>query len=307
MSLFRRRRRDAEPDETFPYLSADAAARIRSLVREAFAEQGIEVVVHADHVTGADGLTFGLGNVAAACHGEERGERAWPGVVREHVRIIAGAVTAASPLDTRSREEVLADLHVRVLAAEGLPPEFAAYAREVAPGLAEVLALDLPDSVAYLGAAHVARFGPLDELRAAALANTGRVRADRHEVLRRDGGSFDVLLGDSVYLASTVVLLPEVLEREGLVPDPTLGVFVAVPFRHQLAVHVVRDASAVPSLQLLAQFAATGCTEGVGPIVPDVYWWRAGEWERVTEVGDHGIRIHVGPELGDVLDRLTAG
>ena len=86
--------------------------------------------------------------------------------------------------------------------------------------------------------------------------------------------------------------------------DPELGAFVAVPNRHQLDFHVLRDATALPSLQVLVGWALAGFDGAPGAINPDVYWWRPSGCQRLTSVGPDGIRVDVGHELDEVLERL---
>ncbi|MFE7953105.1 hypothetical protein [Streptomyces sp. NPDC057426] len=59
MGFFRRSpkrgRRDAPRDPEFSFFSADEGARFRAQVREAFAEQGLEVTVYPDMVSDSAG------------------------------------------------------------------------------------------------------------------------------------------------------------------------------------------------------------------------------------------------------------
>lgn len=65
------------PDGAFPYWSADQADRFRALVHAAFAEAGTEVTIHVGHAVDAGNRRPGLGNIAAVCHNDGRGEGAW--------------------------------------------------------------------------------------------------------------------------------------------------------------------------------------------------------------------------------------
>ena len=65
MPLFRKRPTgEAGPDEALTFLSVPQATDVRILVRQAFAEFGIEVTVLAGHVIDDAGRQFGLWNVA---------------------------------------------------------------------------------------------------------------------------------------------------------------------------------------------------------------------------------------------------
>lgn len=129
MALFRRRRGAGdEPDPAFPAITARQADRIRALLREALAERGVEVVVHADHVSSAGGFQYGLTNLVAMCRADGRGERAWPAIVRGQVQgLLAGG--GGEQLDGLDRDEVLADVHLRVMPTIDVPPMISSDAR----------------------------------------------------------------------------------------------------------------------------------------------------------------------------------
>jgi hypothetical protein len=306
MPIFGNRHPSDEPhDETFAFFTTSQAALFRDLVRQGFAEAGLEVTAYADHVVDASGRVFGLGNVAAECHNDERGERAWREITSRHTDRIVRATDAPSPFDTMTRAELYAATYPRLMSSQDLRQVQVTYAREVAEGIREVLNVDLPESVATFLDEHVERFGPLEDLRRAGLANLRTVTFDQHEVLEHQGGRVDILLGDSMFVASTLVVLPEVLAGLGLPAPGPRGVFVAVPFRHQLAFHVLQDATAIPSLNVMAAFARAGFDDAPGPVSPDVFWWRDGSLDKLTVNDPDGIRIDVGPELADVLDELA--
>jgi hypothetical protein len=298
---------EGEPrDETFAFFSTSQAALFRDLVRQGFAEAGLEVTAYADHVVDSSGRVFGLGNVAAECHNDERGERAWREITSRHTDRIVRATDAPSPFDTMRPAELYAATYVRLMPTRDLHQVRVTYAREVSDDIREVLNVDLPESVATYLDEHVERFGPLADLRRAGLANLRTVTFDQHEVLEHQGGRVDILLGDSMFVASTLVVLADVLAGLGIPPPGPRGVFVAVPFRHQLAFHVLHDATAIPSLNVMAAFARAGYDDAPGPVSPDVFWWRDGVLERLTVNEPDGIRIEVGPELTDVLNELAA-
>ncbi|QGN59202.1 hypothetical protein [Nostocoides sp. HKS02] len=304
MALFSRRPRvpDTAPDDAFPYWSSIAAGEFRRMVRAAFAEVGREVQVFPDHVVDSQGTQFGLANLAASCHSDERGRKAWAQLVQEHVRRITSSMGGPSAFDQLDDEDVLSATYCRVMPTADLIPAMS-YAEEIAPGLALVLNLDLPETVQYFMDEHIERFGRA-ALMAAGMKNLRTVREDKREALQHQGGSIEVLLGESVFTASLLLILDEVLDRHDFAIDPELGAFVALPNRNQLDFHVLRERSAVPSLQLLAGFAAAGYRDATGPLSPDVYWWRPGSIERVSRLSDDGVRIEVSPDLAERLDAL---
>ncbi|MFI2212544.1 hypothetical protein [Streptomyces sp. NPDC020141] len=312
MGLFRRRPkrdgRDAPRDPEFAYFSADEGARFRALVREAFAEQGIEVLLHADVVSDNAGRRFGLANLAAVLHNDDRGPRAWPELVRRHVGMVLRTMDAPSALETLSTEQIRSQLYPRILGAEGFDPENFEYARSPAPGLHEIIALDLPESVMMLTDDALAPLGDLPYLREQSLYNLRGLPIEGHETVKGDGGMrFEVVLGDSFYTASRVLTLESVVREttgEQLTAD---GALVAMPFRHQLAFHVIRDAGVIPALNAMASFAASGFVDTPGAVSPYVYWWRSGTLTQLSdreEEGD-GLRIVVGEEFQALLQRLV--
>ncbi|MER5767226.1 hypothetical protein [Streptomyces sp. NPDC001985] len=314
MGLFRRRPkrdgRDRPRDPAFGYFSADEGARFRALVREAFAEQGLEVSIHPDVVSDNAGRQFGLANLAAVLHNDDRGPRAWPDLVRRHVGMVLRTMDAPSALDTLSTEQIRSQLFPRVLGADGFDPENFDYARSPASGLYEILALDLPESVMMLTDDALEPLGDLHYLRQQALYNLRGLPIEGHETVKGDAGMrFEVLLGDSFYTASRVLTLEHAVREttgEQLTAD---GALVAMPFRHQLAFHVIRDAGVIPALNAMAGFAASGFVDTPGAITPYVYWWREGTLTQLSdrdEDGD-GLRIVVGEEFQELLERLLGG
>lgn len=308
MGIFRRgpgvpaRVPSSAPDETFPYWSAEEAQRFRAMVRTALAEAGVEATVYADYAQDAGGRQFGLGNIAARCSRDERGERGWPAAIGDHVRRMLAATEGPHPFQTLPRSGILAATYLRLIGA-GDVGDNKSYARPVAAGLAEVLNLDRPETVAYFTDDQVSQFG-YPELRAAGLANLRTVRPDERQTLRRDGGTIEVLAGDSLFTASLLLVLEDVLAGYGLAADPAFGVFAAVPTRHLLALHVPAGAAAVPSLNMLAGFAAAEYRDAAGTVSPDVYWWRPGGIRRISELTPDGVQIQADEELLPVLEAL---
>ncbi|MER5888247.1 hypothetical protein ABT160_30870 [Streptomyces sp. NPDC001941] len=313
MGLFRRGPKrdgaDVPRDAEFGFFSEGEGSRFRAQVREAFAEYGLEVTVYADMVADSSGRQFGLGNLAAVLHNDDRGPRVWPELVRQHVGMVLRTMDAPSALDTLPPEQIRAQLYPRVIGGEGLNPQTFGYARAVAPGLYEILALDLPESVMMLTDEALEPLGDLGELRERALHNLRALPVEGHETVKdADGMRFEVVLGDSFYTASRVLALDELVRRitgQELPPD---GALVAMPFRHQLAFHVIRDTGVIPSLNAMASFAASGFTDTPGAISPYVYWWRGGTLTQLSdrdEDGD-GLRIVVGDDFQELLERLVA-
>lgn len=314
MRLFRRgsRRdpRDTPRDPAFSFFSVDEAAHFRAQVREAFAEHGLEVTLYEGAVVDNAGRQFGLGNLAAVCHNDDRGPRAWGELARRHAAMVLRTVDGPSALDTLPPAQIRAQLYPRVISGEGLDAENFGYARYVAPGLYELLALDLPESVMMLTDEALGQLGETERLRRRAMDNLRELPVEGRETVTGDEGMrFEVVVGDSFYTASRVLALETVVRQttgQQLTAD---GALVAMPFRHQLAFHVIRDAGVVPSLAGMAMFAASAFEDTPGAISPYVYWWRGGVITQLSQKGAEGddeVRIVVDDDFQEVLARLTA-
>lgn len=298
----------AQHDDALPFFTEDEAARFRALVRSTFAELGMEVVVHADRMETDDGRTFGLWNLAAACHNDEDGEVAWPAAIERHVRVTTAA-TARDDLAEMSDEELMSSVYVRLVEAASmgaLGREDVDYAEEVVPGVLRLLVVDLPETVATPARSRLEERAPLARLLDQGWRNL-RSLLDREDFeldrLEHDGAEITILLGESMMTASLVLMFPEVVER--WLPGSTLerGAFVCLPYRHQLAFHVIDDPErALKTLTVLPQFAVHGFNDGTGPLSPHTYWWRDGELHQLTTVEDGGrIALTLGPELEALL------
>lgn len=311
MGLFRRSSRNdagsTRRDEVFGFLTDAQAARVRELAQQAYAELGIETVIAADHLVGSDGTVYGLSNLMAACGNTDR-EREWPELVRRHCRSIVTAMAddrdpAALPL-----EEMLSRVYLRLIGISTLPADWReglGYGRVLTDDLVELLFLDYPESVRTLYQATVDVFGE-DVLRQAGLENLLREPIDAVETLDcGDGARASVVIGESVYTASRVLALPDLLRRvygERSYPN---GVIVGIPFRHQVVLHPIDSRAVVPAIQRLADFTYAGFTEGVGSVSPYLYWWRDGALRRLTFPGeDGGLVVRCDEEFTGVLNSL---
>lgn len=316
MALFgRRRRRDddrspvqpADPDDALTFLGAEDAQRVRSLVRRAFADRGIEVTVYADHVVDDSGRQFGLWNVAAACHQDDRGRSAWAEVVDQHVGRVLASMDAPDPFDGLDPEGARSRTYARLYERDGVPDLTGFPHREFAPGLVEMLALDLPEAVAVYNDERAAVFGGPGVLREWGLQNLRREPVEHHERIELpDGGGFDVLLGSSVYTASRALLMPWLAAEVAGEEAGRHGWLLSVPNRQQLVWHLVRDVTVVPSLQAMAGFTAAGFGDSPGPLSPHVYWWDGTSYQQLTRIDEDGsLAIVVEARFQAVLEELA--
>jgi hypothetical protein len=313
VGLFRRKSRrdprDTPRDAGFSFFSVHEAALFRAQVREAFAERGLEVDVYEGSVVDNAGRQFGLGNLAAVCHNDDRGSRVWGELIRRHVRMVLRTIEGPSALDTLPPAQIRAQLYPRVIRGDGLDAENFGYARYVAPGLYELLALDLPESVMMLTDDALGKLGDAGPLRDRAMANLRDLPVEGMETVEDDNGMrFEVVVGDSFYTASRVLALETLVRQATGQQLSENGALVAMPFRHQLAFHVIRDTSVIPSLTGMAVFAATGYEDTPGAISPYVYWWRGGTFTQLSheaEDGD-GLQVVIDEDFQELLERLVA-
>lgn len=292
MSIFprvpRRDPRDAPRDPEYGFLSVDEGSLFRSQVRAAFAERGLEVTLGPGVAGDSSGRHFGLTHLASLCHHEPGGRKRWPRLIRGHVDALLRTVDGPSPLEALTPNQLRARLHPWVVTEDVIGPDADRYrhTRPVAPGLCEVLALDLDEGVMTLTDDLLAPLGDLDGLRERALDNLRALPVESHTELRGAGSiRFDVLMCDSFFTASRVRALgPLIRDLTGTAPGPD-GALVALPHRHQLAFRAIespRDTSLVGTLNALSAFAHANFTEAVGAVSPDVYWWHGGDLTRLV-------------------------
>jgi hypothetical protein len=295
------------PDSYLPFLTAVQADRVRYLIRQAFAERGRETTVFADHLRDDQGAEFGLWNVAAACHNDPRGEPAWPGITAEYVSSLVEGIDH-NALVTLTPQEAQSRVYVKLTPADAFPSRHGlSYLDETVPGLLEALVIDFPGTAVSLSDSEVARLGGKAVLREAGLARLRALPPLQHKHLAApDGATIEVLHGESVYTASRVLVMDDLLNQTpGAGTGTPHGVLAAMATRNQIAIHLIRGRSAVPSLKLLARFALAGFTDGIGRLSPNVFWWRDDHWAQVTQLDTDGtIRVLDNPDLTSIIGRL---
>ncbi|MFD9827997.1 hypothetical protein ACFWXB_11040 [Tsukamurella tyrosinosolvens] len=302
MGLFGRKKSvDDQPDPYLELLTIRDADRLRALSRTVLAEKGFEAEVRGDHVLTADGRTFGLDNLMRKVRGA--GPAEWDGVVREHFAAMLRPPDE-EPDEAQMRERIIARLW-DVTATDGRMSFD--YALEWQPGVAELLAVDYPDRVSILSDGSVREMAPLGPWYDRARRNLWRELTEtaevRVETVEHDGHRFQCALSESVYTASGALLLADLLSR--WVPDIDLsgGVLFAVPFRNQLAFAACSSAeAALGGLMLLPVFAANGYSDGVGPVSPNVYYWRDGTVTQISGISDDALNVTPPPELLEIIN-----
>lgn len=310
MALFSRRGQDA----VFAFMTAADAGRVRSLVREAFAEHGLEVSVLGDHVQDSSGRGFGLRNVMSSCHADERGRAAWPAVVRDHVRKVLASTAVPAPdlFAALTAGEAARRTYARLYEAASVPDLAERPYREFAPGLVEMLALDLPEAVSAYPRGAVDRLGGWAALHSRGMANLAGDRDDERvlqQVNGPQGGRFHLLVGSSAYTASQALRMPGLAAELAGEEPGEFGWVLSVPNRNQLAWHMIRNADAVMAIHAMAIFARLGYSDWPGPLSPHVYWWDGSGYQQLTEEGsgEGAVMVVASAEFAAVLERLPEG
>ncbi|NMD57748.1 MULTISPECIES: hypothetical protein [Tsukamurella] len=297
-------RKKSVEDQRDPYLdllTIRDADRLRSLARTVLAENGFEAEVRGDHVRTADGRTFGLDNLMRKARAG--GASAWDGIVREHFAAMLRPFDE-EPDEAEMRERIIARLWDVTATDERMTFD---YALEWQPGVAELLTVDHPDRVSILGDGSARDLAPLGPWYDRARRNLFRELTDnaelRVETVEHDGHRIQCALSDSVYTASGALLLPDVLPRWVPGIDLSGGVLFGVPFRNQLAFAACSDAaSALGGLMLLPVFTANGYSDGVGPVSPNVYYWRDGAVAQISSIADDALNVTPPPELLEIIN-----
>lgn len=297
MPLFRRRRPD--PPEWAGFFDPDAWHEFSQLVRDETGRRGwphdfaLGIVVHA-------GMTMGLSNLAQICHGAPREE--WAQLVGQHFSTLDGDLE----IRFQSAEQAHAAMRARLIDDDYLSGrDVPLVGRRVGNDLTVVLAYDLPDTVHLPGREKVLEWGDEAELLELALENTRRepdLELTRHDYDEAQGGptSIWLLTGDSFFTA-THGLWAEAFDR----PPSEHGTLVAVPNRHAVLAHPIRDLGVVGAIQIMLPLARDLWTEGPGTLSDGLYWLRDGFLERLeTRVDGDAVTFAPSEELMDVLNGL---
>jgi hypothetical protein len=290
-----------EVDEYLTYFTVAQAAEFRRLVARSFAAVGRDVDVYPDRIADAGGTTLGLWNIGALCVGADLDD--WPALIDDHVRLVT---TPAPHVADLSPEELESGLVLRLVETGCVPePDTLGHARVVAPGLLEVLSVDVGESLATPSRDELAGREAIGWLIARARANLRALLADdglqAEPVGESACGGYTAVTGRSRFTASLALLLPETVEHFTGKDDWGRGVLVAVPFRHQLLYRPIDGPDAGLALQHMLQAAHRGFHSHAGPLCPDVFWVRNHTWIQVSS--SSGARPHLlrGTGLGEAL------
>jgi hypothetical protein len=254
-----------------------------------------------DGAPGEGPAAYGLTNIAQLCAAIDRA--AWPTAIAEHFDHLASLHVPGTDAD-----DAMAWVRVRGLLKLRLFPAEAATQHEMvtyplAPSIVASLAVDFPTTVATPGRDGIADWPPVDELYEIAIANLRAEPPPQVDVVGDPLAPIQVVLDDSFFTASRLLLLPEGVDMGGA-PDA----IVAIPNRHTLLVHPLRDANAVLAVNTMTQLAARMCAAGPGSIVPDVFWWHTGALTVIpSQTSRKGIDIFPPAAFVERLNGLPPG
>ncbi|WP_345434022.1 immunity 49 family protein [Actinoallomurus vinaceus] len=281
-------------------LTVPQAERLRGLAYDYFARRGGRPAVEGGAIA-HDGRLSPLTTLAQRCRTIP--EEHWPELVAEHFTRLEGASQGGE-----GREELLRQSYLRLVSGDAFDGDAAdhfRYARPVAEDLLVALALNAPTSVRILSDADVTRAG-LDELWAAGRANLLGEPVKHMETRGPSGALLHSVSGDSHFVASKALVLPELAQAVTGRELPEAGALVAVPTRHLLAFHPIVDGTVVDAVNDLSGYALGAYQDGPGSLTPRLYWWHQGRLVCLT-VFDHESRsLSVQPpqELLEMMKRL---
>ncbi|MGV3564246.1 MAG: hypothetical protein ACO1ON_13290 [Nocardioides sp.] len=307
MGILRRRGRSAG-DADLP-LSPLQVRRLHQLVEATLARAGIVVRPVGDELVAEGGGVYPLRDLAAECATEPTAR--WPGLVERHVEdVLAPGPSSLAELPDHT---LLSAGVLRLVPTDSLPEGWDPDAPRVTEDLTSVVTLDLGDEALTPSASALTERAPHVPWREQARDNL-RARArgmdlshDRVAPVDDPEAGFDLLVGESGLVASTSLVLDEVLERVEE-EDRGRGVLVGVPYRHQVVLRVVDGPGAARSIGPMADYLGATHAAAPGPLSPLVHWVHHDDWLPVTRAGDdggaaeHRLAEALDPEVAQALD-----
>jgi hypothetical protein len=182
VGIFKRKSREAETaDSDLTFFSCSKANEFRAIAREVFAEMGLEVQVHPGHAVDDSGREFGFWNVGAACY--EQPQSKWRGVIREHLQRVLASFEAPDPFEVLAPQDVSRHTFARLYDEASIPGIDGYPHRELAPGIAEMLALDLSETVVVFNHDYANKFGGWEALQRQGIENLRGLEIEHLETL----------------------------------------------------------------------------------------------------------------------------
>lgn len=292
------------PDSHYPFLTAADGDELRRLVHRSFAAHGADVLIHGGDVGAGEGWLFHLDNLARS-YAQEPDPRTRIRHVDAFVRSMLDSMAATGPAGGLEGEEIMARLLIRLLPEENLAETEPAgiETRPFLEGVIQVLVVDHPDRVEFVGPELLERLGGWGTVHARALENLRALRLDgpvERLGSTESGAVLDTIVDDSFYTASKALLAPEFVEAASGGPIGEGGFFFTIPDRHQFAYCLLQDSTAMTSLPPMAGFAYRGWAENPGPVSPLIYWHDGQRIHDVAMVDPAKERPGVIQQLGDL-------
>ena len=303
---FLRRLRGESPQvpDWAPFFTADEYAAFLDVVRADLDRNGAQYTIDDGlvRITGTD-QQFGLSNLAQLANARDR--RDWPELVAGHFANLRASTGRDLDALGDDFEAVRSMLRVRLLADEsmgGMSLGEIGGSRAFAPGILMALVYDFPDSTASVPPNHVDGW-PLeaDAVWETAIENVRLEPQPTREDVPAQNGVFTMAIDDSFYVATRALRLADEL------PPGTVDAVFAVPNRHMLLWHPIRDLSVVGAMQAMTQVTSKAFLDGPGSISNQLYWWHDGQVVHLP-ISAQGNRIDFMPpeEFVALLNTLAA-
>lgn len=290
-----------------PIMTAEKFAAFERAVNDYFESRGQKVEWSSDKgaATAASGAQMGMGNLAQVC--AQTTEAEWTKVISEHFGRLEAAVAQAAAEEIIPWEQVKSRLTIRLMANEAVPEEFRGNAvwRRDLQGVATMLAIDYPETVATVSRASAVEWGlPDEQLFAQALENLSTIyKVDPPVMKEVANGALFLFSAEHFYAASHVLLLPKMTQCVG-----PFGAIVAIPTRHLMLCCPINNFEIVKDIGVMLNIAHKAEMDGPGSITHQLYFYRDGAFAMIqSEVGDdHQLRLTPPPELVQVLNDLES-
>jgi hypothetical protein len=255
------------------------------------------------------GELLDLAALARTCN--EHPMRRWPAIVAGLFdRLLAARLDLRALLARLDDlDAVRARIKVRI---HGAPPSAPRRSprlslRPLAEGLVALLVCDLDVANVAVPRDVVARWGvPRAALWSLAIEN---LRAERRlRVVRgpvKGRRAVDMLAGETPFATSHLLFFEDYFAE-----NPRYGALVALPQRHVILRHVIRDASLLEVVPFLRATTLDAYERGPGATSTQIYWWRPGGTLELLPVREVGGSVLVRPsrELQrEVLDPILRG
>lgn len=288
-------------DSDLDDLTTEEAAYLRELFARLWPTSEGTITLHGDYAESSSGHQYGLYNLSRAVKLEPR--QNWPQVVERH---LSGLFDKADEPDALSEEQILSLVKARLIPSSYIPDthtQHFTYRYVVAAGLEAILMLDYPESATAVPDSVVNRFDA-EKLWKAGIAALAQEATDEAFSMNAGSGQFLIVSTDSLFTASHVLDFPSFLPRFGVAEAPR-GVLFAVPSRHHLVFHVVEGPSALAVASEMRGFAQMVFGDHPGEISPEVFYWSAAGYEKITSVDeDDQLRVDGTGAFFDAVNRV---